>query len=338
MLLFVDQLEEAVTLTEDDEERNAFVQAICRAAEDSAISVRALVTLREEFLSRVEAAVGAHGGITQITVLRNPDRSDLRRVLLQPISDAQHRFDDETVVDEMITEASRSSACLPLLQFGGAKLWDGRNRAERVLRRQSYTEMGGLAGALAHHADQVLQTLTPESISIARALCLRLVTPQRTRRAVPRDELLDGLGDVGADLLGQFVRARLIVGRKGGEEADEELEFVHESMIETWSRLAGWIAQSSEELILLGELERASAAWERRGHRESDLWRGDALLDAQLTLRGFIGEIPARVAAFLKESGAREQRRQWRARVALASLVVALALAALGFARGASRR
>ena len=334
VLLFVDQLEEVVTLTHARAERQAFVQAISLAAEDPAVRVRTIVTLREEFLSRVEAAMGPRGAITQITVLRNPDQADLRRVLLQPVADAQHQFDDESVVDEMVREASRSLACLPLLQFGGAKLWEGRDRNQQLLRRSTYAEMGGLAGALAQHADQVLEALTAHDLAIGRALCLRLVTPQRTRRAVPRHELLEGLGDVGAKLLDQFIQARLIVGRRGGEDADEELELVHESLIETWSRLAGWLAQSSEEMILVGELERASALWERRGRRDSDLWRGDALLDAQRTLRTFIGEIPPRVQTFLKVSQAREQRRQWRTRAAFASLVVVLALAAIGFARG----
>ena len=198
-LLFVDQLEEVVTLAKDEEERSAFIRAVSRAAEDPSIPVRTIVTLREEFLSRIEASMGAQGGITQVTVLKNPDRSDLRRVLLQPVAHAQHRFEDESVVDEMVAEASRSSACLPLLQFGGAKLWEGRDRIQRVLRRATYAEMGGLAGALALHADQVLAALGPEDISTGRALCLRLVTPERTRRSVPRDTLVEGLGGVGAE-------------------------------------------------------------------------------------------------------------------------------------------
>lgn len=335
VLLFVDQLEEVVTLCHDEEERSTFVQAVSLAAEDPSLPVRVVVTLREEFLSAVEAARGGEGGTTQVTVLRTPDRAALRRVLLQPVADAQHRYDDEVVVDEMIGEAVRSSACLPLLQFGGAKLWEGRDVAARTLLRSTYNEMGGLAGALAHHADQVLSGLDARDVPIGRALCLRLVTPERTRRTVPRSELLEGLGKVGEDLLQQFLAARLVVSRKRGDEGrEEELELVHESLITTWARLAGWIANSSEELVLLGEAERAATVWERHGRRESDLWRGDALSDAQRTLRNFVGEIPPRVGAFLAESEARERRRRWRNRAALVSLVAVLAVAALGFARG----
>lgn len=334
VLLFVDQLEEVVTLTEDAEDRRAFVEAISRASEDPSLLVRTVVTLREEFLSRVEASLGGLGWITQVAVLRNPEPEDLRRVLIEPVVRTQHTFDDEAVVDEMVSEASRSLACLPLLQFGGARLWEGRERAQKLLRRATYAEMGGLAGALAQHADRVLEALGPSEMAIGRTLCLRLVTPERTRRAVPRGALLEGLGERGVELLEQFVRARLVVSRSGGEGEEEELELVHESLIENWRRLAGWIAQSSDELILLGELERASASWERRGRRESDLWRGDALADAQRTLRDFPGEVPPRVRAFLAEGVSRERRAQWRARAALATLVFVLAGAAIGFARG----
>ncbi|MEO1233952.1 MAG: protein kinase, partial [Myxococcota bacterium] len=333
-VLFVDQFEEVVTLTEDDAERSAFVKAVCLAAEDPALPVRVVLTLREEFLSRVQATMAERGGITQITVLRTPDTVDLRRILLQPVAEAQHRFDDEGVVDEMVAEASRSSACLPLLQFGGAKLWEGRDQSQRLLLRATYRDMGGLAGALAQHADQVLQAFGPDELPVGRALCLRLVTPQRTRRAVPRDELLEGLGEAGEQLLERFVAARLIVGRSGGEGPEGDLELVHESLIQTWARLAGWITQSSEELILLGELERASLGWERRGRRESDLWRGDALSDAVRSMRSFPGEVPPRVQAFLQESHDRERRVQRRTRGAVGATMLVLALAALGFARG----
>lgn len=80
------------------------------------------------------------------------------------------------------------SAALALLQVAGQVLWEGRDAERRLLLRSVYDGMGGVAGALASHADRVLQGLSKDQIEVARQVLLRLVTPQGTRR------VLDAIG------------------------------------------------------------------------------------------------------------------------------------------------
>src|SRR5262249_62033186 len=84
------------------------------------------------------------------------------------------------------------------LQFAPAKLWDSRDRARKLLTHASYTAMGGVAGALASHADRVISDIGPQAHGLARSLLLRLVTPERTRAIVPLSELREMSREFGA--------------------------------------------------------------------------------------------------------------------------------------------
>ncbi|MEL6185905.1 MAG: serine/threonine-protein kinase, partial [Myxococcota bacterium] len=211
ILVLVDQLEELVVLAESAEERRAFMATLAAAADDANTPVRVVYTLREEFSSRIVNAAESSAALSQVVVLRDPSPSELRRVLFEPVAAAGYAFDDPTVVDAMIEEVRGRQASLPLLQFAGARLWEARDREGQRLLRAEYDAMGGVAGALAHQADEILSTLGPDEMVMGRSLWLRLVTPERTRRSLPRDDLVAGLGEVGEALLGQFMEARLIV-------------------------------------------------------------------------------------------------------------------------------
>ena len=57
-------------------------------------------------------------------------------------------------------EIAGEPSCLPLLQFAARQLWERRDRKQRLLLSSAYEKIGGVAGALAVHADGVLAALT----------------------------------------------------------------------------------------------------------------------------------------------------------------------------------
>ena len=333
VLLFVDQLEEIVTLSAAAQQV-PFMDALSIVAHRAMSGVSTVVTLREEFLSRVAAIPSHRPPLDHITVLRNPSSAELRRALTEPVRRAGYGFDDPQTVDAMVRSVQGARTALPLLQFAGAKLWDERDTGRRLLLRDRYDAMGGVLGALAQHADEVMQAMSPAQVEVARALWLRLVTADRTRRSVPRTALLAGFGDRAEAVLVRFTDARLIVARRSDDDADEELELVHESLIDRWSRLSGWITQNSDELIIFGELERAAESWTRHDRRDADLWSKDALRDAERALERTTLRIAPLIREFVDASRRRAQREQWKTRGLLGVAFVVLSLAALGFARG----
>ncbi|MFH0902744.1 MAG: serine/threonine-protein kinase, partial [Pseudomonadota bacterium] len=342
VLLFVDQLEEAYTLVADERLRRRFMEAVCAAADDPLGAVRVVFTIRDDFLGRVAEGAEVRDALGRVVVLRSPGPDALVETLVRPLESLGYGFDDPDLPAEMVASVKGEPACLPLLQFALKTLWEKRDRNKRLIQRSSYVAAGGVAGALAEHADGVLDVLSVEQLGLARALLLRLVTAEGTRRVVPMSLALEGLGIGAREVLTRLTQARLVTVRKGGEDSggggcggggsgwggvgighggdnrsEAMLELVHESLVKTWSRLARWIEESHEELVLLGEVSQAAELWDRRGRPLEEVWQGKALGDARTTLERCAGRVPALVAGFLAAGVRREQRRQWRKRAAM---------------------
>ena len=335
VLVVVDQLEELYALVPDAEARRRFMSALCQAADDSEAPVRVVLTLREEFLSRLAEGAGVREALAHVTVLRRPDREMLEAILTRPVEAAGYRYEDSALVQQMVDEVVESPACLPLVQFAGQMLWEGRNEIGRTLCWERYDEMGGVAGALARHADGVLAGLSDREVDVARRLVLRLVTSDGTRCAMARDAVLEELGSEAAFVLDRLVAARLIVARRSEKGGLGELELIHESLIANWGRLSRWIDESREDMAILSEMTQAAQLWERRGHRDDEVWSGDALREALRTAerhreRG--QELPQLVLSFL-DQGKKKKNRSARRRRALAVtllLVLSVVIAVLG--------
>ncbi|MFH0902468.1 MAG: protein kinase [Pseudomonadota bacterium] len=332
VLLFVDQLEEAYTLVNDEETRSRFLEAVCSAGDDPLSPVRVIVTIRDDFLGRTTETGEIGGALGRVTVLRRPDAKTLDEILLKPLEAVGYRYEDESLVAAMVAAVEDERACLPLLQFACQLLWERRDHSRRLLLCSAYEEMDGVAGALVRHADGVLQGLTPEQVHTARELLLRLITVDGTRRVVPVWEALEGLGTSGSDVLGRLTKARLITilrsGKATGEREDAVLELVHESLIRSWSRLARWIEESKEELAFLAEAGSAAELWEKRGRRDTEVWTDEALLEAKRMLGRCSSEPSQLVSDFLAAGERKERRARRRRRVGLA----VAGLAALGAA------
>ncbi len=341
VLLFVDQLEELYTLAEDREERRAFMTALCTAADDPRGPVRATFTLRDDYLGRLAEGDAARDALGHVIVLRSPDPAALQEILTRPLQDTGFDYDDPALVDEMVAAVEGEPAALPLLQVTGQMLWERRDREDKVLLRSAYEKMGGIAGALAHHADGVLEGMPADQLSIARHIFLRLVAPgegglKGHRSVVARGELLDGLEQEADEVLNQLIRGRLVTVRKArgtptrreSARDESELELVHESLLHTWQRLSRWIEEGHEELAFLEEVGQAARLWQRRGERREELWQGAALADARRRAAR-LAAIPEPVRRFLDAARDRDRRGRRRRRTLTAGGAAMLAMVAL---------
>ncbi|WP_438026673.1 nSTAND1 domain-containing NTPase [Sorangium sp. So ce233] len=292
-LLFVDQFEELYTLGTAPEERAAFVACLEGVADDASSPLRVLLAIRSDFLDRLAEHRDFMTGVTRgLWFLPPMGRDDLREALTRPLEAARYRFETADMVEHMLGTLESTRSPLPLLQFTAAKLWERRDRKRRLLTRDSYERLGGVAGALSAHADAVLSALPLREQRLVRAVLLRLVTPERTRAVVGIDELHDlargGEGD-GAEAVAQVVQhlsgARLLLigasGETGGDSGGTTVELVHESLIERWPKLGQWLAESEQDAQLLARLRVAAQQWEASGEAEGLLWRDRAAEDAR---------------------------------------------------------
>src|SRR5690606_33477927 len=160
-------LEEIFTQGVPAPERERFFTMLALAADDPLEPVRVIYTIRDDYLGRVSS-------VQSVFVLGPLDETRLRRVITSPLDRLGYAFDAPGIVDEMLAEVRDSSAALPLLQFACRALWDARDVSRRLLLESSYRSQGGVAGALARHADVVLAGMVAEDQRVSRQILTRL--------------------------------------------------------------------------------------------------------------------------------------------------------------------
>ncbi len=329
VVVFVDQFEELYTLGADAAERAAFVACLASAADDPSSPVRVILTIRSDFLDRVlEDRAFAADLFRGLEPLAPIGHDGLREALIAPLAAAGYRFESEALLDGLLHELAGTPGALPLLQFTASRLWDRRDRARRLLTEDSLARIGGVAGALAEHADAVLAGLSTPDAAIARAIFERLVTPQRTRAVATVGEIRELAGEPAQidRMLARLTEARLLsveISAGEGERAQATVELVHESLIEGWPTLRRWLHQDEDDRAFLARLRDAARQWEQSGCSDDLLWRGQAAEDARRWLkRQELARTPRD-----RELGERERRMlraivgradRWRRRLRLA--------------------
>ncbi len=318
VLVAVDQFEEVFTQCASETERTAFLSALLSASDDPLDPVRVVFTVRDDFLGHIH-------GLHSLFVIQKLGPSALRRTVTGPLARYRYELDDPSLIDDLMSEVGATEvADLPLLQFACRTLWDGRDSTARKLRRTTYTEMGGVAGALAHHAERALAQMTPDERRIARQILLQLVAGT-TRRTVARSELVARLGAAADPVLDKLVATRLLVLRVG-DEGSASVEIAHESLLATWSQLARWIDESRDERRLVDELDDAASLWERRGRRVEETWSVGDLAAARHRAAQLDLKLPPRIEAFLEAGEDRYGRTRRRRRLQFAALLGAAAI------------
>ncbi|HLL85541.1 MAG TPA: serine/threonine-protein kinase, partial [Longimicrobium sp.] len=210
MLVFVDQLEELLTLSTMAEVEH-FGQALAALLDEG--SGRVLATARGDFLARLAAlpSLGERlaGGLYLLPQL---GEAGLREAVVGPARAQGFTFETEEMVGALVA-AGRAEGGLPLLQFALAELWERRDATRRVVPAKALVALGGVEGALARHADGVLASLRPGQRAAARRLLPRLVLAEGTRARRTAAELFGERGVTEEDARGALealVRGRLV--------------------------------------------------------------------------------------------------------------------------------
>jgi eukaryotic-like serine/threonine-protein kinase len=302
ILLFVDQFEELYTQVPDLEERQAFTACLAAVADDATSPLRVVLSIRSDFLDRVAEDQQFVGELTQgLFFLGPPNRDGLRDAIQQPLELAGFQFELAATVDDMLDHLETTPGALPLLQFAAAKLWDTRDHARKLLTHAAYSAMGGVAGALASHADRVVQDIGKQVL--VRAILLRLVTPERTRAIVPIEELRELSREVGEvqRLVDLMVDARLLVVQTLDGGKGSTVEIVHESLVHGWPMLRRWLDETQEDAELIDQLRTAARQWNGKGRSPDLLWRGDTADEAKKFRKRYKGPLSDVERAFLDE-------------------------------------
>jgi WD40 repeat protein len=349
VLIILDQFEELFTLC-PKETQERFAALVGRLVSDADVHV--VLSMRDDFLMRCSEQEALEPVFESLTPLPALTAEALRRAVVEPAGKRGYRLEDG-LVEEMLSAVEGVRGALPLLAFAVARLWEKRDREQRLLSRAAYEEIGGVAGALGQHAEATMERIGNERPGIVREIFRNLVTAQGTRAVIDREELLSAFTDKAAagEVLGQLIDARLLTsyevshsegelrmtpGESGGapagpgEASHHRIEVVHESLLSAWPRLVRWRAQDEEGAVLRDQLRQAARLWGEKGRTSDLLWGGTAFQEYVLWRDRYAGALTALEEDFARAMAERAQRQRRLRRLVVGSIVAAaLAVAAV---------
>jgi WD40 repeat protein len=325
LVLLVDQLEELFTLSANSaEDRARFVALLAGLARSGGVWV--IATMRSDFWHRVAevpllAELASGSGRLD---LWPPSPAELLDIIRGPAAAAGLRFDrDENRVPldaRIADEAGSAPGILPLLSYALETLYrrDVTEGLGNTLRWRTYREFGGLQGAIASRADEMVAELTSCGVDdrvLARVL-RRLVSLDETEggRLVGRSATLAVFGPGTADrrLVDAFLRPdmRLLVAE--GDTAEARVRLAHEALLTAWGRAQRLLAEDVVNLARRRRLEEAERRW-----READpedrpglmLRPGLDLNEAEALFAAWSEEIDPALRDYVARSEDDERRR-----------------------------
>jgi hypothetical protein len=215
-----------------------------------------------------------------------------------------------------------------LLEFALTSLW---KQSSGRLTHATYEAIGRVQGALTCYADSEFEGLSQTEQLRARRVFMQMVRPgdgvQDTRRLATRAEL----GEDDWRLVQRLADARLVVTDRD-PAGQETAEIVHETLLQSWGQLRGWMEADRFFRAWQEKLRVGLGQWLASGRDEGALLRGAPLAQAERWLAERQGDLSLIERRYIRESvvlRARDQAAQKRERVLL-SLVGGLLGGGLG--------
>ncbi|CAG1001284.1 Serine/threonine-protein kinase PrkC [Anaerolineae bacterium] len=347
LLLVIDQFEEAFTMSRSAEETRFFLDSLYAAVTDPHSPLKLIITLRADFYDRPLM----HQDFSQLM--------DSRTQVVTPLSPAEIEESicapaaqvgvtlEPGLAPLMVAEVSAQPGALPLLQYALTELFDARQ--DHHMTQAAYQVLGGVSGALARRAEEVMSSLDPEAQAAAGQMFLRLVTlgesVEDTRRRALQSELLALSGDPKPmeAAIRAFGASRLLSFDRDPVSRTPTVEVAHEAILREWSRLKGWLDERRSDIRQQRQLAAAATEWLASKREASYLLSGARLAQfeawqAQNTValtdteRGFLTASlaeRARLEALERERQAKEARLRRRIQQAVGIVAVVSLIAAV---------
>jgi WD40 repeat protein len=322
LILVIDQLEELFTAPGvGADERLRFIELLAGLARSGTVWV--IATLRADFWHRaadMPDLVALTEGQGRID-LAAPSPAELAEMIRRPAQAAGLSFEAHVEsglpLDAVLTEhAAAAPGALPLLSFTLDELYrSAKARGSSVLTHASYEALGGLEGAIANRADEIMADLpAPAQVALPRVLrALTTVTGTTDQGPVARSAPLDSFatGTPARTLIDAFIVARLLVAASEGGAA-ATVRLAHEALISRWQRAREQLAADRRDLETRTLIERQFERWSQAsgGARRQLLLRNPDLANASDLARRWGDELGAPVRDFIKRSASRARLAQ----------------------------
>lgn len=305
-VLVVDQFEELFTLTESEAERQAFLAQLLYACQVPHNRSFVVLTMRADFYAKASAYKRLAEAITRHQILVSPmTERELREAILLPAEKVGLELKQDLLV-ALLKDTAGAPGVLPLLQQCLVELFRRRN-SDNQLTLETYEAINGVKGALAHHADTVVNALPPEQQALARRIFLRLVQlgegTADTRRRATFDELLTRDDDQQqVEAVVQKLADESLIVTDTTDSDQQVLDVAHEALIQAWPRLGRWLNEDRESLRIRQQIHEDAQEWQARHKDDESLYQEKRLGGLEDWLKMHRRELNAEELAFVEAS------------------------------------
>ncbi|CAN7551187.1 hypothetical protein LJR234_004084 [Mesorhizobium amorphae] len=290
-----------------------------------------IATVRSDFFHRCGEVPGFSAlkdGLGSYELLP-PTGPEVAQIIREPARAAGLRFEetaDQGRLDDVLQEAAAADpGSLPLLEFMLDALYEA-GREHRTLTFAAYRALGGLEGAIARRADEVVDALPPD-IQEALPPVLRALTTVRPgeETVTARPALLTEVAGTPARLVlvDALIAARLIVS---DEDAAGHVfvRVAHEALLSRWPR-ASDIVNSNKNFLETRARLRADAHRWRADNKNYELLlpSGKRLAEGEELLLSRREEVDDEVVEYIEASSLAEKERKDAERQAERALIEA---------------
>jgi WD40 repeat protein len=322
-LIVVDQFEELYTLTPDEEARRRFLDQLLAASARAGSKANIALTLRGDFVGKALAYRPLSDRLQDAQINLGPmTRRELECAILEPAEKIKLKF-ESGLVRRILNDVGDEPGNLPLLEFMLKELWDKRRGG--VLLNETYDAIGGLQGAVATKADELLKGLSSAEQKILQRVFLRIVRPSESGLDTRRRAALSELPPEGAELIVKLANERLLVTNQSTSGLEQTVEVAHEALISNWSTLRTWVNEDREFLLWRERLRTLVTEWERAQESDAALLRGPLLIEAQKWFDQRSQDLSDQERKYIS-AGQKLRKRQGRRRAVAAAGAAAAAL------------
>ena len=294
LLLAVDQFEELFRfrrsrqIDNSRDEAIAFVNLLLDAANQTALPIYVVLTMRSDFIGDCIDYPGLPDAVNsgQYLVPRLT-RDQLRLAITGPIAVGGGEIAPR-LVRRLLNDLGDNQDQLPVLQHALRRTWDyweQHRQPGEPIDLDAYEAIGTLANALSLHAEEAYQeTRDPRGRQIAermfKALTDTFTDPRGVRRPTSVRELAE-ICEAGDTEIVEVVeifrrpgRSFLMPPSEVPLDGRSIVDLSHESLMRRWTRLVAWAEEDRLSAVLYARLSQA-ARWYAEG--SAGLWRNPEL-------------------------------------------------------------
>jgi tetratricopeptide (TPR) repeat protein len=333
LLVAIDQFEELFTVAEPN--RRSFVRLIAALTATGRIWITG--TMRNDFYDRLrqDADLNALSKRGLLYDLAPPGLADYRDIIRQPARAAGLKFElseHRDLAAEIEAEAA-SDGALPMVAFMLEQLFQER-RGDLMLLA-TYDRLGGAAGALAQHGDQVLSQL-PQEVQQALPRIVRRLVRKSLQDLVPTAVTapitLFPEGSPERQLVEALAQARLIrtfnTLSGDGSTSIAAVRWSHEALLTRWPQLRNSVDADRRDYETLDRLGNTYALWQltSAAQKPERLPVDLALAEAMDLIDRWGSDVDAPLRNFVDLARTRARARRRRRRRIVTATIAALSI------------